>query len=119
MDGSRAVLMKFQAYTLEIENDVGHVFLDPGDRGKLMQHPVKFDGNNGCPLNGRQKYSSESVPQCGAEAAFQRLAGELPISAGVGRLINIDSLWLNQTTPVSLHNSFPCPSDVWLLFYLE
>ena len=51
-DGPRSVLMKLQAHALQIQNDIGHIFLDPGDRGKFMKDAVKFYGNNGRPLNG-------------------------------------------------------------------
>ena len=112
-NGPRSVLMKLQAHALQVQNDIGHVFLDPGDRGELMENPVKFYGKNGCPLDGGEQDPPECISQGCAETAFQRLTTEFPIKSGMGRFIDIDSFRLNQTAPVSLHNSFPCPSDTW------
>jgi hypothetical protein len=50
-DGPRSVLMQLESHTLQVQNDVGDVLLDPGDRRKFMQDTVKFYGNDGCPLN--------------------------------------------------------------------
>src|SRR5262245_51029312 len=61
---------------LEVQDDVGDVLSDLGDRGELVQHPVDPDRRDRRPGDRRQQRATERVADRVAEARLQRLDRE-------------------------------------------
>src|SRR6185437_2146516 len=62
---------------LEVQDEVGDVFLDPGHRGELVQHALDADRGDRCPRDGGQQGAAQRVADRVAETRLQRLDGEL------------------------------------------
>ena len=58
---------------LEVEDDLGHVFLDAGDGGKLMLDALDLHAGHRGPREGAEQRTPQGVPQRLAETALQRL----------------------------------------------
>ena len=67
---------------LEVEDDVGDVLDDVGDGGELVQRAVDLHGGDGRALQRRQQHAAQRVAERDAEAALERLAGELAVGLG-------------------------------------
>src|SRR5207245_64368 len=57
----------------EVEDDIGGILYDAGDRLKFVQHAFDLDSGDGCALNRTEQYAPQSVADGGAEAALKRL----------------------------------------------
>ena len=62
---------------LEVEDDVADVLDDVGDGGELVQRALDADGRDGRALERGEQHAAERVADRDAEAALERLAGEL------------------------------------------
>src|SRR5690606_2995450 len=61
---------------LEVQDDVGDVFLHPGHGRELVQHALDADAGDRRPRNGRQQGTAQRVADGVAEARLQRLDDE-------------------------------------------
>src|SRR5215213_6455108 len=61
---------------LEVEDDVGHVLLDPGDRRELVRNALDADARDGRPGERAQQHAAQRVAERVAEAAVERLDRE-------------------------------------------
>src|SRR5690606_15759495 len=62
---------------LQVEDDVGDVLGDPGDRVELVQGVVEAELRDGRPGDGRQQGAAQGVAEGVTEAGLQRADGEL------------------------------------------
>ena len=75
--GDGLVLLGGHDQTLEVQDDVGDVFLHPGDGGELVQHTVDADAGDRCARDGRQQRAPKRIAKRVAESRLQRLDDEL------------------------------------------
>src|SRR6202034_4359468 len=61
---------------LEVQDDVGDVLLDPGQRGELVQRLVETELGHGAAGNGGEQGAPQRVAERGAEARVERADGE-------------------------------------------
>jgi hypothetical protein len=61
---------------LDVEDDLGDVLLDPGDRGELVQHAVDADAGDRGAGDARQQGATQGVAEGVAEAGLERLDDE-------------------------------------------
>ena len=61
---------------LEVQDDVGDVFLDARDGRELVQHAVDADAGDGRARDGRQQGAAQRVAERVAEAGLERLDDE-------------------------------------------
>src|SRR5690606_38109460 len=66
--GDRLVLLGRDDQLLDVQDDAGDVFLHPGDRGELVQHPVDTDAGHGRARVGRQQRAAQRVAEGVTEA---------------------------------------------------
>ena len=75
--GNRQALRPFDFHAdrdaLEVQDDVGDVLADTGDRGELVQHVVDLDGSDGRALERRHQHAAQRVAEGETEATLQRL----------------------------------------------
>src|SRR5712692_1864514 len=64
---------KLERNLLEVEDDIGGILHDAGDRLKFVQHAFDLDGGDGCALNRTEQHAPQSVADSGTEAALKRL----------------------------------------------
>jgi hypothetical protein len=77
--GARLAVRHPHHHLLEVEDDVGDVFHNVGQGGELVEGPLDLDRGDRRPLQRREQHPSDAVPQGDAEAALERLAGELAV----------------------------------------
>src|SRR6185369_1457042 len=59
--GDRLVLLRGHDQPLEVQDDVGDVFLDSGHGGELVQHTVDANAGDGCAGNRRQQRAPQRI----------------------------------------------------------
>src|SRR5690606_18336004 len=101
---------------LEVEDDVGHVLDDVGNRGELVHHAFDPDCRDRHTLKGRQKDAPEAVSDRRPESTLQRLGRESPVRVRQGVPVDLQALRFNQTSPVSLCD---CQFHSWTTPYFE
>ena len=86
-DGNRKLCFAVGNETnfFELQNDVRHVFLDPGDGGEFMKDAVNLDRRNGYAVKGGKQDTPEAISQCDTIASFEGLAFKLRIAVGFTR----------------------------------
>ena len=72
----RLVLLGADHELLEVEDDVGDVFLDARNGGELVQHPVDADAGDRGTGDRREQGSTQRIAQGVAESRLQRLDDE-------------------------------------------
>ncbi|GMA88061.1 hypothetical protein GCM10025868_33110 [Angustibacter aerolatus] len=82
----RLVVLAGDDQLLDVEDDLGDVLLDPGDRGELVQHAVDAQAGDGGTGDRRQEGAAERVAERVAEAGLERLDDE-PRAVLVDRLL--------------------------------
>ena len=68
-----------EVYLFEIQDDVGHIFLNPGDGIKFVFHAVYLDCRNGIALKRREQYTTQCVADSDTIARLQRLELEFAV----------------------------------------
>ena len=63
----------------EVEDDVGHILDDAGERRELVQHALDADSRDRGALDGGEEHASQRIADRGAEAALEGLGGEAPV----------------------------------------
>ena len=61
---------------LQVQDDVGDVLFDPGQRGELVQRLVEAQLGHGATGDGREQGAAQGVTQRRAEARVERADGE-------------------------------------------
>ena len=74
--GHRLVGVHPDEQVLEVQDDVGDVLLDPGQRRELVQRLVEAELGHGTAGDGREQRAPERVAERGAEARVERADGE-------------------------------------------
>jgi hypothetical protein len=83
----RLVVLGGDDQTLDVEDDLGDVLLDPGDRGELVQHTVDADAGDRRAGDARQQGATQGVAEGVAEARLERLDDEArPVLGDVSSL---------------------------------
>ena len=80
--GDRLVLLGGHDQTLEVQDDVGDVFLDAGHGGELVQHTVDANAGDGRAGNRRQQRATQRIAQGVTESRLQRFDDELGPAVG-------------------------------------
>src|SRR5581483_9742073 len=89
--------------TLNVEDDVGHVLDDAGDRADLVLHALDLDLRDGAALEAGQQDAAQAVADGDAEAALERLGDELAVGVGERRAVTVYAVGQFQTTPSDTH----------------
>ncbi len=95
----RAVAVELERNLLQVEDDVGRILDDAGDRLELVQHALDLDGGDGRALDGREQRAAQRVADRGAEAALKRLRGELAVLVGQCFGVDGETLGFLKTSP--------------------
>ena len=80
----RTVGVQLCSDTLQVQDNLGNVFLDALNGGELVNHAVDLDAGHGDTGQRGKKHTTQAVAQCDAKATLQRLCHELAVAA-VGR----------------------------------
>ncbi len=88
----RIVDVQFQRNLLEIEDDVGRVLDDSGDRRELVEHPVDLDRGDRGALDRREQHAADGIADRRAEPALERLRVEAAEPFGQGFALDLEPL---------------------------
>ena len=99
-----------QRHTLEVQDDVGHVFAHTGDGGKLVQYVVDLHRCDRRALQRGHQHAAQRVAEGQAKAPLQRFGHDGRLTCGVVARLDVKLLRLDQFSPIlvdhaSLH---PC-----------
>ena len=99
--------------TLEVQNDVGHVFANASNAGELVQHVVDLYGGDCGALKRRQQNATQRVAQRETKAALKRFGDNGRDTRRISARLDFKLCRLDQFCPVfvdhaSLHSCF-CP----------
>ena len=94
-NGLGALAMQSCDDLLDIQNDLSDVFLDAGDRGKLVLDACDLDGGRSRAGQRGQKHSSEAVAEGRTIAPFERLHDILTVGAVLGRIDTLNARLFN------------------------
>src|SRR6185437_5293531 len=72
----RLVVLRGNDEFLEVQDDVGDIFLDARHGRELVQHALDPDAGDRCARNRREQGAADRVPDRVAEARLKRLDGE-------------------------------------------
>ena len=103
----RAFAVQLERNLLQVEDDVGRVFNDAGDRLELVQHAFDADRGNGRALDGGEQRAAQGIADSGAEAALKGLRAELAVFFGERLGIDCKTLGLLKSSPKHVVFSFP------------
>ncbi len=92
---------------LEVQDDVGRVFDDAGDRLELVQHAFDADGGDSCAFDRREQGAAKCVADGGTEAALKGLRGELAVLVGECFGVDCETLGLLKTSPKHVFLLYP------------
>ena len=84
LQGDRVARERAKADLLDVQHDLGHVFLDRGDGAELVEDVGDLDGGHGRPLERAEQDAAQGVAQRDAVAGGQRL--DLEAASGALRL---------------------------------
>src|SRR5580698_4145813 len=77
-----SLTVQLEGDLLEVQDDVGCVFYDAGDRLELVQNAFDLDRGNSRAFNRRKQGATQSIADGGAKAALKGLSAELAILLG-------------------------------------
>ena len=92
---------------LEIQDDVGRVFDDAGDRLELVQHAFNANRGNCRALNGAQQRTAQGVADGCAKSPLKGLRAELAKCFGQRLGIDCQALRFLKSSPKHMLISFP------------
>src|SRR5690625_860975 len=72
----RLVVLRGDHDVLQVQDDLGDVFLHTGDRGELVQHTVDADAGDRSSRDGGEQGAAQRVAQGVAETGLERLDDE-------------------------------------------
>ena len=90
---------------LEVEDDVGRVLDNPGNRRELVEHAVDLHRGHRRAFDRRQQHAPQGVADGGAEPPLERLGVEAPESIGQCFALELETLRPLKTFPE--HGDFP------------
>ena len=93
--GQLAGVLDHQA--LDVEDDVGHVLDDAGDRADFVLHALDLDAGDGAAFEAGEQDAAQAVADGHAEAALERLGVELAV--GVGQRLRSLTTRLGNSRP--------------------
>jgi hypothetical protein len=82
----------FKFYLFQIQDDVGDVFNDPGEGGKLVLRTSNPNGSNSRSFQGRQENSAQRVANGVAIPYLKWFDGEFGVGFSSGGLIFSEAL---------------------------
>ena len=88
---------------LDVEDDVGHVFNDAGNRRDLVLHALYLHPGHGAAFKAGEQDTPQTVADRHAEAAFKRLGRELAVGVGQGVAVAHHAIGQLQTPPSDTH----------------
>jgi hypothetical protein len=81
-----AVAVHLDGDFLDVQDDVGDIFANAGNRRELVQHAVDLDSRHGRALKRRQEDATQRVAERQAKATLERLSRRgSPCACGIGR----------------------------------
>ena len=102
-----AVAVELERNLLEVQDDVGRVFNNAGDRLELVQHALDANGGNSGALDGREQGAAKGVADGGAKSALKGLRAELAVFFGERLGIDCQTLRFLKSSPKHIVVSFP------------
>jgi hypothetical protein len=94
-------VLDFEQRLLEVEDDVGDIFDNAGERGELVQRAFDRDVRDRCALERAEENAAQCNAERRAEAALERLTRELAV--GVRPLLDLERPRTNEIAPVLGH----------------
>src|SRR5262249_17038207 len=88
---------------LDVEDDVGDVLDDAGDGADLVLDVLDLDAGDGTALQRGQQHAPQAVADRGAQAALERLDGELAVGVRQRRAVADHAAGQLQATPSNSH----------------
>ena len=79
---ARAFTHHLERHLLQVEDDIGGVFDDTGNRAEFVRYAINAHAGNGRALNGAQQYAAQASSDGGAESTFEWLRGKLAETLG-------------------------------------
>ena len=98
-DGLRLIAGVLHHQALDVEDDVGDVLDDAGNGGDLVLHALDLDAGDGAAFQAGEQDAAQAVAHGDAEAALERLDGELAVGVREGLAIAGNAIGQFQTTP--------------------
>ena len=115
VDRLRTITRKLERNLLHVEDDVGRIFYDSGDRLEFVQHAFDLYRGNGRAFDRTQHHAPQRVADGGAESALKRLRPEHSVFIGKRVDIARQSFRFLKTSPKHLcFSSRPCGSILLL-----
>src|SRR5262249_37418939 len=102
-DGARLLAGVLHHQALDVEDDVGDILDDAGNRGDLVLHALDLDTGDGTAFEAGQKDTAQAVADGHAEAALERLGVELAVGVREGLTLAGDAVGQFEATPFDTH----------------
>jgi len=100
----RALAMHAQADAFDVQNDVGDVFENPRQRGKLVQYALDLQRGDRRPLERGQQHTAQRIAERQTETAFQWLGDHRGDAFGITPRLDRKLLGFDQGLPVLLQH---------------
>ena len=104
--------MKFEAHFLQVEDDVGDIFLDARDGGELVQHALDAHGGNRIAGERGEQDPAQCVTDSYPVAALERFGDEAPVGRGRFLFVEFNRLRFDEVTPIILHSCVLLPRKI-------
>ena len=95
---------------LEIQNQIGDVVDDAGERAELVQSSVDLDRRNRRSFDRRQQAAPKRIADRRAKAPLERLGQELAVGFVQRVELNLDALGALKVLPKHFHSLYANPS---------
>ena len=96
--------MHQQRQRLDVQDDVGDIFQNAGDRAEFMQHAFDLDRCDGRALQRRQQDPPKRIAERQTKTALQRLDDHRRLAFRVGARFGDEAFRLNKFGPVFLNH---------------
>jgi DNA-directed RNA polymerase sigma subunit (sigma70/sigma32) len=91
---------------LDVQDDVGDVLDDAGNRRELVLHPLHLDARDRAALEARQQDAAQAVADRDAESPLERFGDEFRVSRRRSIGIGNEAAGKLQTSPTNSHRMF-------------
>ena len=95
INGLHTVAVHFRNNSLDVQNDLGNVFLDAGDRRKLVLNACDLDRGRSRSGQRGQENPSQGVAQGHTVASFQRFYDKYAMGRIFGRVNTLNARLIN------------------------
>ena len=99
IDRFRGIARKLERNLLQVEDDVGRIFDDTGDRLEFVQHAFHLHRGHGRAFNRAQQHAPQGIAHGRAESALKRLRPEDAVLVGEGGGVNCETFRFLKTLP--------------------